>query len=108
MVSESVQRVQNVRKFLALLAEDDKFRHDLQQDPRTALNYLSVLGNSAPVVTPSTAITLPPKDEVQRALENYDFALEHTTDIVEFQGWGAWAAWVFAFVAETGEEKKLN
>ncbi|RIH85640.1 putative modified peptide [Meiothermus luteus] len=108
---ENMQRIQNVRRFLTLLAEDDKFRQDFQRNPGIARAYLNVLGDSTPVVAHSLPITLPSKDEVRRALQSYDFALEHTTDVVKFEGWGswsAWAAWVFVFLAETGEEKEMN
>lgn len=111
MVIENMQKVQNIRKFLALLAEDDKFRLELQQSPERALEYLSVLGNSAPKVTNSMSITLPSKEEVRRALEHCDFALEHTSNIVQFEGWGswsAWAAWVFVFLAKTDKAESLN
>lgn len=111
MVSETMQRVQNVRRFLTLLAEDDAFRQDLQQNPRVALDYLKVLGNNTPTAAYSVPITLPSKDDVRRVLQSYDFALEHATSIVEFSawdGWSAWAAWVFVFLADTGEDKKLN
>jgi len=98
MVSKGVQKVNSVCEFLGLLADDDNFRDLLQQNPELALKYLGVLGNNAPVIPDTKPIHLPPKEEVRRVLEQFDFALEHTGDGMELQGWGAWAAWVFAFI----------
>lgn len=110
MVGTGTQKVNSVREFLGLLADDDNFRDSLQQNPGLALKYLGVLGNSTPVIPDTKYISLPPKEEVRQVLEQFDFALEHTGDGMELQGWGAWAAWFFAFLsAKTyGTQEPLN
>lgn len=50
MVGTGTQKVNSVREFLGLLADDDNFRDSLQQNPGLALKYLGVLGNSTPVI----------------------------------------------------------
>ncbi len=111
MLNANMQRVQNVRDLLVLLAEDDHFRQDVQQNPKIMLAYLAALGDNT--LKNTEQIILPSKEEVRNALQSYDFASEHTIDIVKFDGWGSWsswAAWVFVFLAphKTSEQTKLN
>jgi len=46
MLNANMQRVQNVRDLLVLLAEDDHFRQDVQQNPKIMLAYLAALGDN--------------------------------------------------------------
>jgi hypothetical protein len=59
MVSTDMQKVNSVREFLGLLADDDNFRDSLQQNPELAMKYLGVLGNNAPEIPGTKHLNLP-------------------------------------------------
>ncbi len=108
MMGSGMQKLAAVREFLALLANDDAFRSDLEQNPEIALKYLGVLGSNTPALSAGSSISLPPKEDVRRVLQQFDFALEHTGNHMELQGWGAWWVWVFAFVGKTQGREQLQ
>jgi hypothetical protein len=77
MVGTGTQKVNSVREFLGLLADDDHFRDSLQQNPGLALKYLGVLGNSTPVI-PDT------KGAQQGVMAMFAVGVKHPQATLEF------------------------